>query len=287
MYFILSLTPLVQYHFALASFFIMISNTPKNLFKKSLQAGEKQIGVWSAMGNPVSAEICAGSGFDFVVIDAEHGPQHAESLIGQLQAIAGYPDCGEIIRAPSSDAAELRQILDAGARSILVPMVDTAEEAAAIVEACQFPPDGARGLGSSRAARWGRYRDYFHRANEELCIMVQLETVVAMTNLEAIAAVEGVDAVFIGPADLAASMGYIGKPLDPPVRAAVEDGVRRIVAAGKPAGSMVLDNNFASELLAIGASFVAVAIDTRMLFEGLNLALKDMRSLMSAVNNKN
>lgn len=280
MYFILSLTPLVQYHFASASFFIMISNTPENLFKKSLQAGEIQIGVWSAMGNPVSAEICAGSGFNFVVIDAEHGPQHMPGLMAQLQAIEGYPDCHEVVRAPSSDPIVLRQIVDAGARTVLVPMVNSADQAAAIVRACRFPPDGERGLGSTRAARWGRYGDYFIRGNDELCIMVQLETVEAMENLEAITQIDGVDGVFIGPADLAASMGHVGNPAHADVKTVVKEGVRRITALGKPAGTLVLDLKFAVDLVNGGARFVAVVVDSRLLMQKLGEVLQETQELM-------
>lgn len=259
----------------------MTKTTAKNEFKTKLQTGTKQLGVWLAMGDSISAEICAGAGYDFAVIDAEHGATHSLTLISQLQAIAGYQTCDELVRVPSSDPVVLRQIIDAGARSILVPMVNTPEQAASIVKACRFPPQGERGIGSSRAARWGRYSDYYQRANTELCIMVQIETVLAMDNLEAITNVEGIDGVFVGAADLAASMGYIGRTTDPVVQAAVTDCVRRITASGKPAGSLIMDTAFAIELMNEGASFIAVTIDSRLLMTSLEKVLVRTKALMS------
>lgn len=259
----------------------MTKTTAKNEFKTKLQTGTKQLGVWLAMGDSISAEICAGAGYDFAVIDAEHGATHSLTLYSQLQAIAGYQTCDELVRVPSSDPVVLRQIIDAGARSILVPMVNTPEQAASIVKACRFPLQGERGIGSSRAARWGRYSDYYQRANAELCIMVQIETVLAMDNLEAITNVEGVDGVFIGAADLAASMGYIGRTADPVVQTAVTDCVRRITALGKPAGSLIMDTAFAIELMNEGASFIAVTIDSRLLMTSLEKVLVRTKALMS------
>lgn len=239
--------------------------TPANAFKDALSSRTTQIGIWLAMGCPTSAEICANAGFDWAVIDAEHGPYDVSLLLSQLRAIAGSSGCQEVVRVPSSDAVVLRQIVDAGARNILVPMVSSPEQAESVVAACRFPPHGERGVGSCRASRWGGYSDYLQVADERLCLLVQVETKEAMTKLREICAVDGVDGVFIGPADLAASMGHIGNPMHDDVTSAIRAAVRTISDAGKPAGTLILDEAFAHELIDLGAVFVAVNVDTRLL----------------------
>lgn len=252
--------------------------TPTNRFKQAILAGRPQLGLWLALGNPLSAEICAGAGFDWLAIDAEHAPQHLPGILAQLQAIAGYPDCHAVLRVPSADPVGLKQYLDLGAETVLVPMVESAEQAAAVVRACRYPPVGERGIGGARASRWGRHGDYLQAANREVCVMVQVETMRAMQELDSIAAVPGLDAVFIGPADLAASMGHIGQPGHPEVMAAVLAAVGRLRALGKPSGILTRDEQLARRLLAGEAQFVAVGVDTLLLAQATSALAQRFRA---------
>lgn len=239
--------------------------TPINPLKQALAEGRPQIGFWLSMASTVSAEICASAGFDWLVIDAEHGPQSLPGVMAQLQAIAPWPT-HPIVRVPSSDPVAIKGFLDLGAQSLLVPMVETAEQAAGVVDAARYPPAGSRGIGGARAARWGRYPRYVHEANAQICLIMQVETVQALGNIEAIAAIDGVDALFVGPADLAASMGHVGKPNHPDVLAAALGAFARIRAAGRAAGILTRDEQFARRSIEAGALIVGVGLDT------LNLA---------------
>ena len=243
--------------------------TPKNLFKQALQAKRPQIGLWMGLANAYSAEICALAGFDWLLIDGEHAPNDLRSILAQLQTVAAYPDSHAIARIPVGDTALIKQYLDLGAQNILVPMVDTPEQAAQLVRAMRYPQDdgqgGVRGMAGARASRWGHYPDYFKRANEEVCLIVQVETREALKNLDAIAATPGVDGVFIGPADLSASLGHVGNAAHPDVQAAIEDAIARILKAGKAPGILTADEKLARHYLALGAVFVAVGLDTQIL----------------------
>ena len=183
-------------------------NNPTNPFKLALAQKRLQIGLWLGLASPYTTEICAGAGFDWLLIDGEHAPNDLNSILAQLQAIAAYPASQAIARVPVGHgqvgAALIKQYLDLGVQTILVPMVDTAEQARAVVQAARYPPQGIRGMAGARASRWGRIADYGRRANEQICVLVQAETQAALDNLDDIAGVEGVDGVFIGPADLSA-----------------------------------------------------------------------------------
>ncbi len=261
--------------------------TPVNAFKHALHNKQAQIGLWMGLGNAVSAEICAGAGFDWLVLDGEHGPNDLTTLLAQLQTVAAYPGANPVVRVPHDNAALLKQILDIGAPTVLVPMVDTAEQAAAIVKACRYPQDdgkgGIRGMAGTRAARWGRYPNYGKEANAQVCVLVQAETREALKNLDAIAATEGVDGVFIGPADLSASMGHIGNPMHPEVQGAIEDAIARIRKAGKAPGILMADETLARHYLSLGALFVAVGVDAVILARQTSaLAAKFKDSLPTA-----
>lgn len=244
--------------------------TPFNPFKHALLQKRVQIGYWLNLPNSSVAEIAAGAGFDWLLIDGEHTSHDLESVLRQLQAIAGYPGVNAVARIPTSHGrlAEMliKQYLDLGAQTLLVPMVDTAEQAAAIVRAARYPGKdglgGVRGVARGRAARWGRYADYLDEADDRVCILVQVETRTALGNLDAIAAVDGVDGVFIGPADLSASMGHRGDPGHAEMQALFEDATRRIVRAGKAAGTLTASEKVARRFLDWGATFVAVGLDT-------------------------
>lgn len=239
---------------------------PKNNFKRRLQQAEWQVGLFVGLASSYSMEILAGAGFDWLVIDAEHSPNNPASVLAQLQAAAPYP-VQMLVRPMSHDPALIKQYLDAGAQTLLLPLVDDAAQASDLVRAVRYPPEGIRGVAASlaRAAHWNGIQDYVRHANAETCLVVQVETRQGLENLDAILAVEGVDAVFIGPADLAASLGHIGEAGHPEVRAAIEDALRRIAAAGKAAGVFVTDPALALHYRSCGASFIAVGGDTTLL----------------------
>ena len=243
--------------------------TPVNTFKQALRERRPQIGLWMGLASDYTAEICALAGFDWLVIDGEHAPNHLSSIIAQLKTLAAYPGSHAVARVPVGDTALIKQYLDLGAQNILVPMVDTAEQAAQLVRAMRYPQNdgqgGVRGMAGARASRWGHYTDYFQRANEEVCLLVQVESREALQNLDAIAATPGVDGVFIGPADLSASMGHAGNPGHPEVQAAIEDAIARILRAGKAPGILSPDEKLAQHYLSLGALFVAVGVDTMLL----------------------
>lgn len=248
--------------------------TPLNTFKQAMQAGEQKIGLWVGLADGYVAEILAGTGFDWLLVDGEHAPNDVRSVLAQLQGISStwsaQPEAERshpVVRVPVGDTTLLKQYLDIGAQTILVPMVDTAEQAARMVRGMRYPPEGIRGMGSAlaRASRWQAYPNYLHEANAQTCLLVQTETVEAMKNLDAIAATPGVDGVFIGPADLSASMGFVGQPNHPEVQAVIADAIARIRKAGKAAGILSTTEEQARKWLAAGAQFVAVGVDTILL----------------------
>ncbi|MNM55815.1 4-hydroxy-2-oxo-heptane-1,7-dioate aldolase [compost metagenome] len=245
-------------------------NMPVNRFKQRLQRGEAQIGLWLGLAEPYCAELAANAGFDWLLIDGEHAPNDLRGMLGQLQAIAPYP-AQAIIRPVIGDTALIKQVLDIGAQTLLVPMVESAEQARQLVRAMHYPPKGVRGVGSAlaRASRWNSIPGYLEQADEQMCLLVQIESLEGLQNLDAIAAVEGVDGVFIGPADLSASMGYRGNPGHPEVQAAIEQAIVQIQKAGKAAGILSADEALARRYLELGAGFVAVGVDTTVLMRGL------------------
>lgn len=228
-----------------------------------------QIGMWVSSGSPLVAEICAGAGLDWLLIDGEHSPIGLESITALLQAVAPYP-VTPLVRAPSGDAVMLKQLLDLGAQNVLVPMIDTAEQARAVVRAVRYPPRGVRGVGSAlaRGARWNRVEGYMQDADRYVSLFVQVESATGVANAAAIAAVDGVDGVFVGPSDLAASMGVLGQQTHPDVTAAVLKAFEAVRAAGKPVGVNAFDPQVARAYLDAGASFVLVAADVAMLARG-------------------
>jgi len=239
---------------------------PHNSFKAALSNGEAQIGLWLGLANAYTAEICAGAGFDWLVIDGEHAPNDLPVMATQLQAIAASGSHA-VIRPPIGETWIIKQLLDIGAQTILVPMVETADQAGELVRAMRYPPHGVRGVGAAlaRASAFNRIPDYLTTANDQTCLLVQLESRAGLAQLEAIAAVDGVDGIFIGPADLAADMSYLGKPGAPEVQAAVEDAIVRIRKCGKAAGILTSDANLAQRYLELGATFVAVGNDVGLL----------------------
>jgi 4-hydroxy-2-oxoheptanedioate aldolase len=239
---------------------------PHNSFKRALRDGKPQIGLWVGMVDPSVAELLAGVGFDWLCLDAEHSPNDVRTVLAQLQAIAPYP-VQAVVRPVHGASELLKQYLDIGVQTILVPMIETPEQAARVVAATRYPTQGHRGVASAttRASRWGRIEGYFQHADQEVCVVVQVESVKGLANLAEIAAVEGVDGVFFGPADLAASMGYLGNPMEPQVQRSILEGIATVRQAGKAAGSLTADRRLARQYLSLGASFVAVGIDMMVL----------------------
>lgn len=252
---------------------------PVNQFKQQLQGEQTQWGLWLGLPDTSCAEICAGAGFDWLLIDGEHAPFDNRSIMAHLQAIAPY-QVPAIVRPPEGRTALIKQLLDIGAQTLLIPMVDTPEQAAQLVQAVRYPPQGIRGLGTSlaRGANWNRIPGYLHQANEQICLIVQAETTTAMDNLAEIAAIDGVDAVFIGPSDLSASMGHVGNPDHPEVVAAIEQGIRTINAAGKAAGLMSLNQQQANHYVEVGACFVGIGVDTLLLANGAKSLINAFRN---------
>jgi 4-hydroxy-2-oxoheptanedioate aldolase len=253
------------------------TDLPVNRFKQALRAGRPQVGLWNALPGSYVAEILAGAGFDWLLLDTEHAPSDPIAVLPQLQALAAYP-VSAVVRPASNDTVLIKRFLDVGAQTLLVPYVQTVAEAEAAVAAVRYPPAGVRGIATAtRAGRFGRVARYTARADAEICLIVQAETADTLDRIEAIAAVDGIDGIFIGPADLAATLGHPGEPGHPAVVAAVEDAIRRIVAAGKPAGILATDPAFARRCMALGTTFTAVGIDAGLLARATERLAADFR----------
>lgn len=241
---------------------------PENAFKRALRAGKPQIGLWSSLSSNYSVEVIAGAGFDWILLDTEHSPADLENLLTQLQAAAPYP-AHPVVRVPWNDMVTMKRVLDIGAQSLLVPYVSTAAEAKSAVSYTRYPPAGVRGVaGTTRATRFGRVKDYATRAHEEICVLVQVETEAALDNIEAICAMDGIDGVFIGPADLHASMGHTGEIANPKVKPLIDQAIRRIRKCGRAPGILTPSEADARHWLECGALFVAVGADVGILARG-------------------
>jgi len=252
---------------------------PPNRFKAALRAGRPQIGIWNSLCSNFATEMIAGAGFDCIVVDMEHAPNEVFGVLSQLQAIAPYEGVSAIVRVPWNDPVVIKRVLDAGAQTLLIPYVQSVEEARRAIEATRYPPDGFRGVAvATRANRWGRVTDYFRRVNDELCVIVQLETTVALAHLEEIAALEGIDCIFIGPSDLSASLGHLGNAQAPEVRAAIDAAFARTKRAGKAAGILMTVEAEARRYLAEGVLFVAVGSDVGLLARGADALAKTFKT---------
>ena len=241
-------------------------NMPPNAFKAALRKNAPLYGIWSGFATAYAAEIVASTGYDWMLIDGEHAPNTVPSVLSQLQAVAAY-DTSPIVRAVSGDANLIKQLLDVGAQTLMIPMVETAEQAQALVRAMRYPPHGTRGVGGglTRATRWDGVTDYLATAHEQLCLIVQVESRLGVENVEAIASVEGVDAVFIGPADLSIGLGHAGNPAHPEVQSRIQHAVNATRAAGKACGILAPNEDDARRYHAWGCQFIAVAIDICLL----------------------
>jgi 4-hydroxy-2-oxoheptanedioate aldolase len=238
---------------------------PVNTFKRALKDGKPQIGLWCCLSNHYAIEVVAGAGFDWLLVDTEHSPNELDMVLAQLQAVAPYPT-HPVVRVPWNDMVTIKRYLDIGAQSLLIPYVQNKEEAMSAVSYTRYPVNGLRGMGgTTRATRFGRVKGYAQRAHEEICVLVQIETQTGLDNLEEIAAVDGVDGVFIGPADLHASLGYAGETANPKVKPLIDDAIRRIRKSGKAPGILTGVEPDAKHWLGLGGQFVAVGADVNIL----------------------
>lgn len=238
-------------------------NTPHNPFKAALKEGKLQLGFWLGLCNPLSAELLGHTGYDWLLVDGEHAPNTMPSILAQLQAI-GNTQSHAVVRLVDDNPSSIKQVLDIGAQSLLIPMVETAEQAQALVSAVRYPPNGTRGVGTAlaRAASWGMRSDYFEAVDREFCLLIQIETAKGVKNLDAILAVEGIDGVFIGPADLAASLGHLDDPGHPEVREVIAQSIDKINASGCAAGTLATTQSVARERAQQGVQFIAIGVDT-------------------------
>jgi 4-hydroxy-2-oxoheptanedioate aldolase len=252
---------------------------PANTFKRALKTGKVQIGLWCSLSNNYVIEVVAGAGFDWLLLDTEHSPNELDMVLSQLQAVAAYP-AHPVVRVPWNDMVCIKRYLDIGAQTLLIPYVQNEQEAKSAVAYTRYPVEGLRGMaGTSRATRFGRIKDYAKTAQEELCVLVQVETQTAIDNIEKIAAVDGIDGIFIGPADLHASLGYAGETANPKVKPIIDEAIRRIRKTGRAAGILTSDETNAKEWLELGCQFVAVGSDAGILArESEALATKFKRS---------
>lgn len=247
---------------------------PINTFKQGLREGKQLVGLWSSLSSAAATEILADSGFDWILIDTEHAPNETPMVADQLRA-ASLGRASPVVRPAWNDPVILKRLLDVGAQTLLVPYVQSPEEAARAVAATRYPPHGIRGVASvHRANRYGRVADYFARADGEMCVLAQLETRAAVDALETIAAVEGIDGIFIGPSDLAASLGHLGNNSHPEVRGTIETACRRAQAVGKPIGILAPIESDARAYVDMGFAYVAVGSDVLVLRKGCDALVK-------------
>ena len=241
-----------------------------NRFKQSLKAGKANIGLWISIPDAFTTEICATAEFDWMLLDGEHTPNDPRTVLSQLQALAAY-NTQAVARPAVGDTHVLKQLLDVGVQNLLIPMVDTPEQARGLVQAVRYPPHGIRGVGygTARVSRWDARKDYAQGAKDEVCLLVQVETALGLSNLDAICQVEGVDGVFLGPSDLSAALGYLGQPGHPEVVATIERCIATIIGHGLAAGILTPDRALAKRYLELGCTFVAVGLDARILAQGV------------------
>jgi 4-hydroxy-2-oxoheptanedioate aldolase len=253
-------------------------DVPKNTLKAAMLAGRPQFGVWLNTGSHVVAELAGHSGFDWCLVDGEHGPQTLSDMVPQLQALASTPTQA-VVRVPDAEAWMIKQVLDIGAQTVLVPMVDTGAQAAEMGRAMRYPPHGIRGMGAAiaRASAFGNMADYVRDAGEQVCLLVQAESAAALANIDEIAQADGVDGVFIGPADLSADMGFPGQADHPDVLAAIDHMIDRIHAAGKIAGILTFAPDRSRYYADRGVGFVGIGADVAIFGRALRATMDAVR----------
>ncbi|MCX8998327.1 4-hydroxy-2-oxoheptanedioate aldolase [Rhizobiaceae bacterium BDR2-2] len=257
---------------------------PKNPFKQALKEGRVQLGLWQGLTSSYAVEICAGSGYDWLLLDGEHAPNDLPALSAQVHAAQGSPSHA-VVRPPVGETWIIKQLLDIGAQTLLIPMVETREQAEALVRATRYPPHGVRGVGAAlaRASAYSRIPDYLETANDEICLLVQIESRAGLAAIDDIAALDGIDGIFIGPADLAADMGYLGRSGNQAVQDAIAQAFTRIRAHGKAAGILTGDVSLAKRYQQLGATFIAIGIDVLLLAAATERQLADFHAAEAVV----
>ncbi|MGJ8628223.1 MAG: HpcH/HpaI aldolase family protein [Sulfitobacter sp.] len=249
----------------------------KNRFLEAIRKGQQQVGLWVTLSHAYAAEAVAPAGYDWALLDMEHSPNELTSLLGQLQAFAAT-NTTTIVRPDWNDPIKVKRLLDLGAPGVLFPMVQSVEEARAAVAACRYPPRGIRGVaGTMRGNKFGRVTDYYTDVENQTAILIQLETVQAVEKAVDFVAVDGVDGIFFGPADIGADMGILGNPMHSDIWALIRPAARKLMARGMPVGTLVSDPDFAAELLNDGFSFVACGSDAGLLARGADNLLANVR----------
>ncbi|RKG34135.1 4-hydroxy-2-oxoheptanedioate aldolase [Acinetobacter tianfuensis] len=254
-----------------------------NHFKRKLKT-QQQIGLWIGLADAYGTEIAANAGYDWLLIDGEHAPSDLRTTLSQLQSIAAYPSQA-VVRPPIGSVQLIKQLLDIGAQTLLIPMVETVEQAELMVRAVRYPPAGVRGVGAAlaRATRWNSIPDYYATAHENICLLIQIESVDGLANLDEILKVDGIDGIFIGAVDLSATMGYEGNPNHPEVQKAVIDAIQRIRAADKAAGILSTQHEATQKYIELGTEFVAVGVDTSVLMQSLRNLLHQYKPEIAAI----
>lgn len=257
-----------------------------NHFKKKLKI-QQQIGLWVGLADAYGTEIAANAGYDWLLIDGEHAPSDLRTTLAQLQSIAAYPSQA-VVRPPIGSVQLIKQLLDIGAQTLLIPMIETVEQAQLMVKAVRYPPHGIRGVGAAlaRATRWNSIPDYYATAHENICLLIQIESVAGLENLDAILQIDGIDGVFIGAVDLSATMGYEGNPNHPEVQNAVIHAIKKIRAAGKAAGILSTQHEATQQYLALGTEFVAVGVDTSVLMNSLRELLARYKTDLNVIQSE-
>ncbi len=252
---------------------------PHNRFKAAIESGQVQIGCWLALASGYTAEAMSTAGFDWLVIDGEHAPNDLQSMVAQLQAIKSS-SAEPVIRVPVGETWLIKQVLDIGCQTLLVPMVESAEQAQELVRAVRYPPQGVRGVGSAlaRASNFGTIKDYLKTANDQICLLVQVESRRGLKAIEEIAAVDGIDGIFIGPSDLAADMGALGEPSHPEVQAAVEKAIDKVVKSGLPVGILTFDQALVRRYIELGVTFAAVGAEITLMVQAAHALARIFKS---------
>ncbi|MCV6622851.1 MAG: aldolase/citrate lyase family protein [Cellvibrionaceae bacterium] len=245
-------------------------NLEENQFKQKLNSGTCQFGLWLGLPNPICAEIAATAGFDWLLIDAEHAPYSLKDIQGQLQALAPYPSSA-LLRPPEGSTSNIKQLLDLGCQTLLIPMVESVEQAKQLINAMYYPPKGVRGLGTSmaRAAKWNGIKNYVEQANDNVCLILQIETQQGLEQLDEILELQDFDGIFIGPSDLSASLGYIGQPNHPDVVDKIEQAILKIKSKGKACGLLSVDTSMTRHYEKLGVDFIGLGVDAALLAQSL------------------
>ncbi|EPJ4661235.1 4-hydroxy-2-oxoheptanedioate aldolase [Acinetobacter baumannii] len=257
-----------------------------NYFKRKLKAKEQQLGLWVGLADAdgYCAEIAANAGYDWLLIDGEHAPNSVRTILTQLQSVAAYPS-QPIVRPVIGDVSLIKQLLDIGAQTLLIPMIETAEQAELMVKATRYPPDGIRGVGAvlARASRWDNVPNYIHTADQEICLLLQIESRKGLENLDAILQVEGVDGIFIGPADLSAELGHRGNPGHEEVQNIIVDMVKKIHASGKAAGIFTANEQLIRKYMSLDVEFIGIGVDTCLLMDSMKQLLAKIKEPQAVV----